>query len=541
MQQQLNYKVGVYCRLSRDDGTNEVSMSIENQKNSLSEYVTNNNWEVYNTYIDDGYSGTNFERPAFKQLLEDVENGKINMVITKDQSRLGREFVQTSYYMYHYFPDNDVRYLAVNDDYDSLKENDLAPFKNIFNEIYAKDISKKIKFSMNNKMKQPKVIGSGIPLYGYSINENKDRVINPETAPIVKMIFEDYIKGLKSSQIAQKLFDNKVVNPSYYLYLKTNYNSRKNSQLINSDEKYRWKPDIIIRTIRCIEYTGDLINKKFESTNLRKKKRNKVKKDNQFHFENIFEPIISKEQYKQANKIMDSLKNSEYPIEVKKFAGKLICVGCGKELKFARKTTKYSSTDYYMCTHKNCKNKNHIRANFIEELYINEMTTLKNIIDINYNEIKEYAKTYFEPKEETNQNDEQLLKNLKDELYLIDNRITRLFEQNENNVIDDELYLKMMSKYQQQKELIKKQMLELYNKSLSKPIDINYLEEFERFYTRIMKIDFSTKLDRINIISLLDSIVINKKENIFDFNYDFKIKKLLGDFNNDNKENSIIH
>jgi len=153
MEQQTFYNAAIYCRLSKDDDLHGESSSISTQKNLLTKYVIDNNWRVVDYYIDDGISGTTFERSGFKRMLEDIEEGKINMVVTKDLSRLGRDYLKTGYYTEVYFPENNVRYIAVNDGIDTIKnDNDIAPFKNILNEMYAKDISRKIKSAYKIKM-----------------------------------------------------------------------------------------------------------------------------------------------------------------------------------------------------------------------------------------------------------------------------------------------------------------------------------------------------------------------------------------------------
>ena len=168
MKIQQSYDVGVYCRLSRDDnnGASE-SMSIANQRQMLISYAEEKGWNVREIYIDDGYSGTTFDRPNFKRMIEDIERGKINMVLTKDLSRLGRNYVMTGQYMDFFFPQYNVRYIAIGDNYDSLNtDNDIAPFKNILNEMYAKDISKKIRGARAVSARQGKFMRSIVP-YGY--------------------------------------------------------------------------------------------------------------------------------------------------------------------------------------------------------------------------------------------------------------------------------------------------------------------------------------------------------------------------------------
>ena len=185
------YKVGIYCRLSKDDPQEAESSSIVTQKAILLDYCAAQNYEVHKVYVDDGYSGLNFNRPAFQELLADVERGVINMVLTKDLSRLGRDYIMTGYYSEIYFESKGARYIALADDFDSLKKNnDLAPFKNILNDMYARDISKKIKNAKHQRAKQGLFVGSQTP-YGYrvEVNNRKCLLVDPEAAEVVRIIF----------------------------------------------------------------------------------------------------------------------------------------------------------------------------------------------------------------------------------------------------------------------------------------------------------------------------------------------------------------
>ena len=195
------YSVGLYIRLSREDeNKTDVSESITNQKSLLLQYVKENNLRVYDIYIDDGYSGTTFDRPGFNRLINDIENKLVNMVITKDMSRLGRDYIKTGYYLEKYFPEHNIRYIAITDNIDTYlnnSNNDIAPFKAIMNDYYAKDISKKIKSSLRAKQKEGKWVGSRCP-YGYDkdINNKNHLVINEEQAGIVRYIFDLSLNGL---------------------------------------------------------------------------------------------------------------------------------------------------------------------------------------------------------------------------------------------------------------------------------------------------------------------------------------------------------
>ena len=222
------YRVGIYCRLSQEDGCEE-SQSISAQKEILSDYVKKQGWEIVDIYADDGYTGTNFLRPQFRRMVEDIERGKINLVITKDLSRLGRNYVQSGYYLEEFFPDHNVRYIALNDNFDSVDEDsfDFMPFKNIINEWYAKDVSKKIRFSLDGKAKNGEPRNTVFPIFGYTYNEFYERVPDPRSAQTVRLIFEKYIEFASTSRVAKYLTSHKIYVPRLYNALKYGYNKAK--------------------------------------------------------------------------------------------------------------------------------------------------------------------------------------------------------------------------------------------------------------------------------------------------------------------------
>ena len=221
MKAQNIYDVGIYCRLSRDDnnGSSE-SMSISNQRQMLLSYIQERGWRLGDTYIDDGYSGTTFERPDFQRLIGDIETGRINLVITKDLSRLGRNYVMTGQYTDFFFPQFGVRYIAVNDNYDSKNtDNDIAPFKNILNEMYAKDISKKVRSARQTSAKQGKFMGSQPP-FGYIKSPANKHLLIPdeEAAQIICRIFKEFANGDSGRHIAGILNDERIPSPAVYYY-----------------------------------------------------------------------------------------------------------------------------------------------------------------------------------------------------------------------------------------------------------------------------------------------------------------------------------
>lgn len=202
------YKVGIYTRISIDDRNNEESVSIDTQKKILTEFVSKKGWQISKIYVDDGYSGGNFERPDFKRMIQDIENKEIDCVVTKDLSRLGRNYLDCGYYLEIFFPEHQVRYIAVNDGVDTISNSsmDITPFKNILNEMYVKDISVKVSSAKRARLQDGKYMATTAPIgYLKDPNDHNHLIIDTEMAPVVKEIFEMYSQGVGSRSISKYL------------------------------------------------------------------------------------------------------------------------------------------------------------------------------------------------------------------------------------------------------------------------------------------------------------------------------------------------
>ena len=268
-----SFKVGIYIRLSRDDGNIE-SDSIVSQRSLLNQYIKENNYNLIDEYVDDGFTGTNFERPSFKRMIKDIESGKINMIITKDMSRLGRDYIGTGELIEKYFPNKNVRYIAINDGIDTFIDNtnnDIAPFKAIMNDMYAKDISKKVKTSLHSRMKEGLYVSGRCP-FGYMKDPtNKNHlVINEKQSETVKLIFDLALKGNTYHYIAQELTKRKIKTPASY------YNYVWNTKCINTNclsQEYGVWVDTTIKAILTNQiYVGDTVQGKTKKINYKLKK-----------------------------------------------------------------------------------------------------------------------------------------------------------------------------------------------------------------------------------------------------------------------------
>ena len=350
MQEDKTYRAGLYLRLSKDDEQQGESVSIGTQRSILTDYCKANGYIIYKTYIDDGYSGLNFERPGFRELLEDVERGLVNMVITKDLSRLGRDYIMTGYYSEIFFQTKGVRYIAIADDFDSDKGgNEIAPFKNILNDMYARDISKKIRNAKRQRAKQGLFISGQTP-YGYQKDpRNRNQlIVDPEAAAVVRIIFSLAESGMGSVAIASELKARRIVTPSVYKYQRGDERFARYPALKNGDH-CAWCPATISQILKNPVYTGVLINLKTEVTNYKTKRQNPVPPERQIVTPNAHEAIIDTDQFERVQVVCTSKKCTANDHRFNLFRGKLFCECCRHPLQISRKQLNDREADIYLC------------------------------------------------------------------------------------------------------------------------------------------------------------------------------------------------
>lgn len=447
-------RVAIYCRLSREDGLDE-SQSIAMQKKSLEDYVVGKGWKLHKIYVDDGYSGTNFDRPGFRQMLYDIEHGYLDIVLVKDLSRLGRNYVQTGYYTEEYFPDHNIRFIAINDNFDSLDEcgNEFVPFKNIINEWYAKDISKKIRFTLDNKAKKGEAKNTVFPIFGYKYNEKYERVPDEETSPIVKLIFKKYIEFGSSTKVASYLTENEVKTPSYYNAIKYNYNKQKILKMHQS-QWCHWTGYSVRDIISKREYLGDYITSKTKSKDFKNKKRYKNK--DCFVFTERYKPIVEKEIWESANKIRINSRAGRVPTTENLFKGIVCCANCGKVMRFEKRVDKHKKDKFccrYYCSNPNCSTTNSITKDRLRGIIENEFLFLKDKIVANFNEISTFFIDFLSKKNNFLFDYENEIKKIQDKNDMIDQYLKTLFEDKCNNKIPLSTYDYIFDKYLNEKEI----------------------------------------------------------------------------------------
>jgi len=282
LESNCTYKAGLYCRLSSDDGLTQDSSSILKHKMMLEKYCKENDLVVSDVYMDDGYSGLNYNRPSFNRLINDIESKKVNLVITKDLSRLGIDYIQTGYYTEVYFVSKGVRYIAINDNIDTLKDNnDIAPFKNILNDMYVKDLSRKVKSAKRERTYKGYFIAAQAP-FGYKNdpdNINK-LIIDEEAAEIVREICRLTLLGKGKIYIAKEYTKRKIITPVAYKLRNGDKRFERFKELKGKYFEYKWNYTTILNILKNIVYVGNMENGKYEVQNYKTKKRVKVPQEN---------------------------------------------------------------------------------------------------------------------------------------------------------------------------------------------------------------------------------------------------------------------
>ena len=337
----------LYCRLSSDDDLEGDSNSIKNQKLLLSDYAKENKFRNIRYYIDDGYSGSNFERPAFKRLLNDIGNGEISTVIVKDMSRFGRDHILVGYYTKYYFPDTDVRFIAIFDqmDTETNPDDDIIPFKNILNEMYAKDCSRKIKAVMKAKGNSGKHLTT-IPPLGYMKDpEDKEKwIVDEEGALIVKEIFNLCVKGYGPKQIARILTERGIETPSLYLHRKKLPCSVK----IKQDAEI-WDYTTIVGILENEEYLGHTVNFKHYKKSYKSKKSYNNPRENWAIFKNTQEAIIDQDTFDIVQQVRAGRRSLTDMGTPHMLSGMLYCADCGEKMYLCRCTT-VKQAEYFNCS-----------------------------------------------------------------------------------------------------------------------------------------------------------------------------------------------
>ena len=519
MGQSNNEKItALYCRLSRDDELAGESNSIKNQKSILSKYAKYNHFTNTQFFVDDGYSGTSFTRPAFMEIMELAEDRKIGTIIVKDHSRLGRNRLIVGQLLEEDFVRLNVRYIAIMDNIDTDKGlNDFLPIQDWFNEMHAKNTSKKVRAVMKNKG------NSGIPLttnlpYGYKKDENDKSkwIIDEPAAKIIKRIFSLFIQGSTPSQIAKKFTEEGIMNPTEYhqsLGMKT--------QNPISEVKHYWYPITVTKILDRQEYIGDTINFRYTTRSFKDKTKIKLPKEQWKIFKNTHEAIIDEETWNTAQRLRDNKQRPTRTGKISIFSGHLFCKDCGAKLYYCTANNFTPDKDFYRCSNyknnstKSCTSHN-IKDYVLKELVLDNIKQVISYIS-SYEDlfIKEKLETSLEEQRKEDISNKKLLSQYEKRVKDIDNLIQHIYEDNISGKITDDRFATLSINYEREQKDLKEKINELsttIDKTNQEELDLTTFIDKVKKYTEIKELTPEIVNELIDKIYVYQQTKLNGKQ-----------------------------
>ena len=496
----------LYCRLSQDDMLQGESNSITNQKAILKKYAEDNDFSNPVFYVDDGVSGTTFERDGFKSMMADVEAGKVGTVITKDLSRLGRDYLKTGEYIEIIFPDHDVRYIAINDGVDTLKsENELMAFKNIFNDWYARDTSKKIRAVFKAKGQSGKPLS--LPLYGYKKSEADKNMwlVDDEAAEVVCRIFKLCIEGYGPAQIARILTQEGIPTPTAYALSQGRDNGHKDAKL------HRWSGKTISHILDRPEYIGHTVNFRTHKKSYKNKKTVRNPQEEWLIFENTHEPIVTQQEFDLVQELRKNKRRPTKHEEVNPFSGMVYCADCGKKMYLCRATSLTADQEHLKCStyssDKDACSAHFIRTVVLNEIVLNELNKLLVRVKEHEDEFVQAAMDNSVQKQTSELSKaRKAMKQAEKRIAELDRLFTRLYEDNVSGKISDERFTVMSSGYEDEQKKLKASVTEL----------TDYIETSEQksadvtaFISVVQKYEHITELTPEIMHELIEKIVVH--------------------------------
>ena len=484
----------LYERLSRDDNLEGESYSIGNQKKLLAKVAKEKGYTNLVHFLDDGISGVTMDRPGFVEMIRQLEQGKAAAVFVKDLSRLGRNYIEVGRLTEKFFPDHDIRLVAVSDNIDTAEgENELAPIRNLFNEWYARDISKKRRIS--NKIKGNAGEPMGQPPYGYikDPNDSKHWIVDDEAAQVVRRVYSMTLEGFGTEQIAAQLEKDDVLTPRAYWLTKGIKRPGKGKQ----QPPTKWNSSTITKILSLQEYCGDILNFKTYSKSYKNKKRIDNDRENWVVFQDVHEAIIERAVYEQVQQKRGKIRkrrtnNGEHNM----FSGLLVCADCGSNLHFhfnqGNPEIKYFNCSNYKGNRGTCTSTHYVRVDFLEEVVLGEIRRLTKFASL-YED--EFVKAVIGHSQQAEQTDRKLkekeLRTLLARDEELDGLFERIYEDNVSGKLSDDRFAKMSRRYEdEQKELaekIKKLRSEIEKQS-SRSMTTDMFIGLVRKYTRARKL-----------------------------------------------------
>ena len=506
MKQLENDKItALYCRLSRDDEMAGESNSITNQKSILSKYAKDNNFQNIKFFVDDGYSGTTFTRPAFMEMMELAENEKIGTIIVKDHSRLGRNRLIVGQLLEEDFVRLNIRYIAIMDNIDSSKGlNDFLPIQDWFNEMHAKNTSQKVRAVLKNKGESGISLANNVP-YGYKKDENDKTkwLVDETSAEVVKEIFNLFIQGHGTFEIARILRERKVLTPS-------EYNASISTNSNNQEYQYKWCGTTVAGILDRQEYIGDTVNFKSTTRSYKDKTRVNLPKEDRKIFKNTHDPII--DEYKLRNNRKKRAKSGKKSI----FSGLLFCYDCGKKMYFQSPVVDLRNKDHYRCSsykHDTSACTSHYISDDVLQSIVLEnvqrvVSYMKDYEDLFIQE--QLAKSTQDELKQISKNKKELEK-AKTRVIEIDNLFMHIYEDNVSGKITDDRFRNLSFNYDKEQ-----QELKLKIEQLSKDIENTEKKDTDitKFISNVKKYTEITELSPEILNELIEKIVIHQQEKV---------------------------
>lgn len=523
----MNYNAGIYIRLSQEDKNKKYesdSESIINQKEILKDYCLKNGFNLIDEYVDDGYSGTNFDRPGFIRLIEDIKNKKINLVVVKDLSRLGRDHVMTGYYIETYFPENKIRFISIVENYDSMKNqasNDSSTFIIACNDYYSKQNSLKIRNVLDSKRRDGKFIGSK-PCYGY-MRDPKDKghlIIDPNTAQYVKLIFELRSNDIGISEIATRLTKLRAPTPSSY----------KNKIISTiTKEEYVWSIHSVKKILENRMYTGDMVQHTQTKISYKSKKKIKLDQSLWVIVENIHEPLVDKEIFRIINKKRDN-HNRKVEVKTKRpirlLEGLIYCKECGNRLGVIyRKNHNYWTINCNRYARdpirEKCKTHFFPYDNFEEEVLEQLKILLSNLFkELN---VKELNAEIINGTNLGTKSFDEIKKSIEKDILKLSSNIQIVYQDRIDGNISLESYKMIVSPYEQKIRNLKDKLEEIELEILKRKNSANKIPNYTKKIKELLNIE---KPNRDLLFTLIDRIEADEDRNItIKFKY-----KILDDY-----------
>ena len=506
----------LYCRLSKDDGTNNESMSISTQKTMLKDYAKRNGFLNCQFYVDDGYSGTNYDRPAFRQLIEDIQDGEVSTLITKDLSRLGRNYLETGTYIEVFFPNHNVRYIAINDGVDSIDnaQMDITPFRNIINEMYAKDTSRKIKSALHARRMQGKYMATTAP-FGYQKDEKDHNhlVIDEVTAPVVELIFSIAEEGVGLHTICNRLRKAKVLKPSFY-------KKELFERFMDEEKMYDWDTAYVSQILHNPVYAGNLTVADKPTKTMRSKKRQYIPYAEREIIYGTHEPIIEQSRWNTVQKILQSRppvigeSSSGYD---NIFRGVIKCADCGSamlaKVEQKRKRNNVLDKTFYCCTKYRKFGKEGCSSHTIEARTVHEVV-LADIQKHAGQALTDRKTMVMDIAERLNlqmsadrEQQKKELRQCKQRVSEIENLYAKLYEDLTRELLTEKRFQMLSARYDSEQEELTAKIKELEKSAIA---DKEQLSSIEQFAEQISGYAGITELNFKIINQLIEKILVSE-------------------------------